>query len=297
MDYKIVHTTEYSYTESVPICHNELHLTPRETPHQRRLVSRLAIVPTPRLIESRLDYFGNDATFFAIDEGHDRLTVTASSRVRVSSPPQPPTNQASWESIRERLAADRTPANLDAVQFTLGSPHIETSPALAEYAAASFVVGRPWLEALLDLTRRIHAEFQYDQTATTVSTPLAEVLNLRRGVCQDFAHLEIGCLRSLGLPARYVSGYVVTSPPPGQPRLIGTDASHAWLAAYSLDDGWIDVDPTNDQIPSTKHIMLAWGRDYSDVAPIKGVVIGGGQHAMKVSVDVAPLTSDGEGMH
>jgi transglutaminase-like putative cysteine protease len=292
MDYKIVHTTEYSYTEAVPVCHNEIHLNPRESPLQKRLVSRLAIVPTPRLIESRLDYFGNDATFFTIDEGHDRLAVTASSRVRVVAPPEPPHSQATWESVRDRVAADRTSANLGAIQFVLDSPHVETSPALAEYAGASFIAGRPWLEGVLDLMRRIHVDFKYDQTATTVSTPLVEVLSLRRGVCQDFAHLATGFLRSLGLPARYVSGYLVTNPPRGQPRLVGADASHAWLSAYSPDDGWIDVDPTNDQIPSTKHITLAWGRDYSDVAPIKGVVIGGGQHSMKVSVDVVPWNDE-----
>jgi transglutaminase-like putative cysteine protease len=294
MDYRIVHTTEYCYTEAVPICHNEIHLTPRESPNQRRLVSRLAIDPMPRLIEGRLDFFGNDTTFFTIDEAHNRLAVTASSRVRVSTPRQPPESTAAWESVRDRVASDRSPANLDAVQFSLGSPHVDATAELAAYAEASFAAGRPWLEALLDLTRRIHADFKYDQTATTVSTPLAEVLSLRRGVCQDFAHLEIGCLRSLGLPARYVSGYLVTRPPPGKPRLIGADASHAWLSAYSPDDGWIDVDPTNDQIPSTKHITLAWGRDYSDAAPIKGVVIGGGHHSMKVSVDVVPLTTDAE---
>jgi transglutaminase-like putative cysteine protease len=294
MDYKIVHTTEYSYTEAVPVCHNEIHLNPRESLYQKRLVSRLAIEPTPRLIESRLDYFGNDTKYFTIDEGHDRLTVTASSRVKVSAPPLPHECTATWEAVRDRIGAECTPANLDAVQFALESPHVETSAALAAYAAASFATGRPWLEALLDLTRRIHTDFQYDQTATTVSTPLAEVLRLCRGVCQDFAHLEIGCLRSLGLPARYVSGYLVTNPPPGQPRLVGADASHAWLSAYCPDHGWIDVDPTNDQIPSTNHITLAWGRDYSDVAPIKGVVIGGGQHSMRVSVDVVPLMSNGE---
>jgi transglutaminase-like putative cysteine protease len=292
MDYKIVHTTEYSYTEAVPVCHNEIHLNPRESLYQKRFVSRLAIEPTPRLIESRLDYFGNDTKYFTIDEGHNRLTVTASSRVRVSAPPQPQECTATWEAVRDRTA-ECTPPNLDAVQFALESPHVETSAALAAYAAPSFATGRPWLEALLDLTRRIHTDFKYDQTATTVSTPLAEVLRLGRGVCQDFAHLEIGCLRSLGLPARYVSGYLVTNPPPGQPRFVGADASHAWLSAYFPDGGWIDVDPTNDQIPSTNHITLAWGRDYSDVAPIKGVVIGGGQHSMRVSVDVAPLMSDG----
>ncbi len=184
---------------------------------------------------------------------------------------------------------------LEAYQFAFDSPHVPTSPDLADYAAVSFSPGRPWLEALLDLTRRIHTEFKYDQTATNVSTPLERSAAMRRGVCQDFAHLQIGCLRSLGLAARYVSGYLVTAPPPGQPRLVGADASHAWLSAFSPEHGWIDVDPTNDMIPSPKHITLAWGRDYSDVCPIKGVFIGGGHHGMNVSVDVMPLAADADG--
>jgi transglutaminase-like putative cysteine protease len=294
MDYKITHTTVYSYSETVPICHNEVHLTPREHPRQRRLASRLAVRPQPATVENLLDYFGNHVSFFTVAIGHERLTVTASSRVRVSDAPPPPALATPWEAVRDRLAVDRSPPYLEACQFAFDSPHVATFPALRAFAAESFLPGRPWHEAVLELTRRIHTDFRYDQTATNLSTPLEEVLKLRRGVCQDFAHLEIGCLRALGLPARYVSGYLVTSPPPGQLRLIGADASHAWVSAFSPDLGWMDVDPTNDQIPSTKHITLAWGRDYSDVAPIKGVFIGGGQHGMNVSVDVAPLSSDGD---
>jgi transglutaminase-like putative cysteine protease len=292
MDYKITHTTVYTYTETVPICHNEVHLTPREHPRQARLASRLAVRPQPASIDTQLDYFGNHVSFFTIEVGHERLTVTASSRVRISEPAPPLPLATPWESIRDRLTTEPGGPFFEACQFAFDSPHVATSRELAAYAGKSFSPGRPWLEALLDLTRRIHTEFRYDQSATIVSTPLDEVLRRRRGVCQDFAHLEIGCLRSLGLPARYVSGYLVTTPPAGQPRLIGADASHAWVSAFSPDYGWIDVDPTNDQIPSTKHITLAWGRDYSDVAPIKGVFIGGGRHGMSVSVDVAPLSSD-----
>jgi transglutaminase-like putative cysteine protease len=292
MDYKITHTTVYTYTETVPICHNEVHLTPREHPRQARLASRLAVRPQPASIDTQLDYFGNHVSFFTIEVGHERLTVTASSRVRISEPAPPLPLATPWEAIRDRLATETGEPFFEACQFAFDSPHVATSRELAAYAGKSFAPGRPWLESLLDLTRRIHTEFRYDQSATIVSTPLDEVLRLRRGVCQDFAHLEIGCLRSLGLPARYVSGYLVTAPPSGQPRLIGADASHAWVSAFSPDYGWIDVDPTNDQIPSTKHITLAWGRDYSDVAPIKGVFIGGGRHGMSVSVDVAPLSSD-----
>lgn len=295
MDYKITHATVYSYSQTVPICHNEVHLTPREHPRQKRLASRLAIRPQPETIDNQLDYFGNHVSYFTVEVGHERLTVTASSRVRVSEPPPLPSSETAWEAIRDRLAVGHGPPFLEACQFAFDSPHVTTSPELAEFAAESFTPARPWLEALTDLTRRIHTEFRYDKTATTISTPLDDVVRLRRGVCQDFAHLEIGCLRSLGLPARYVSGYLVTSPPAGQARLIGADASHAWVSAFSPDHGWVDIDPTNDQIPSTKHITLAWGRDYSDVAPIKGVFIGGGQHGMTVSVDVAPLSGNGEG--
>jgi transglutaminase-like putative cysteine protease len=178
---------------------------------------------------------------------------------------------------------------MESNQFLFDSPHVQCSTSLRELAEQSFSPGRSWFEALLHLTGRIYREFRYDKAATTVSTPLDDVLRHRSGVCQDFAHLEIGCLRSLGLAARYVSGYLVTKPPPGRPRLVGADASHAWLSAYSPDLGWIDVDPTNNQLPTTEHITLAWGRDYGDVAPIKGVFIGGGQHGMSVSVDVEPL--------
>ena len=198
----------------------------------------------------------------------------------------------SWEAVRDQSAIDRNPgAVIEAYQYAFDSPHVPTSPDLAAYAAISFTPGRPWLESLLDLTRRIYREFKYDKTATNIHTPPSEVLRVRRGVCQDFAHLQIGCLRSLGLAARYVSGYLVTAPPPGQPRLVGADASHAWLSAFSPEHGWIDVDPTNDLIPSLKHISLAWGRDYSDVTPIKGVYIGGGHNGMTVAVDVAACRS------
>jgi transglutaminase-like putative cysteine protease len=191
--------------------------------------------------------------------------------------------------VRDRFALGQPPWWLEARQFVYESPHVPITKALADYAAPSFSPGRPWLAAVLDLTARVFSQFQYDPTATTVNTPVAQVLQNRRGVCQDFAHLQIGCLRSLGLPARYVSGYLLTAPPAGQQRLVGADASHAWLSAFCPELGWIDFDPTNNQIPTTKHITLAWGRDYSDVCPIKGVLVGGGQHRMRVAVDVVPV--------
>ncbi len=294
MDYKISHTTVYSYSEMVPICHNEVHLTPRELVRQKRLTHRLMVRPHPTTLDNQLDYFGNQVSFFTVEEGHEKLTVTASSKVRVIEAPPPAATETPWEAVRDRLAADRSPPWLDAYQFVFDSPHILASEELADYAASSFPAGRPWLEAIVDLTARIHGEFKYDPTATTVNTPLDLVMKMRCGVCQDFAHLQIGCLRAIGLSARYISGYLVTESPVGQPRLIGADASHAWVSAFSPDHGWIDFDPTNNQIPAMQHITLAWGCDYSDVAPIKGVFIGGGKHAMTVSVDVLPLSVDGE---
>ncbi len=292
MDYKIIHTTDYSYSETVPVCHNEVHLTPRESSRQQRLASRLLVTPHPAAIQNSLDYFRNPVSFFTVESAHDRLTVTAASRMRVNKPPEFRNPDPAWETVRDRLANDHSPPAIESSQFLFDSPHIETSPELRALAAESFRPGRPWLESLQELTAWIHREFRYDESATTVSTPLDEVISLRSGVCQDFAHLQIGCLRSLGLPARYVSGYLVTKPPPGQPRLVGADASHAWLSAYSPELGWVDLDPTNNQMPSTEHITLAWGRDYGDVAPIKGVFVGGGKHGMTVSVDVEPLSPD-----
>jgi len=291
MRYKVTHTTNYSYTESSPVCHNQVHLTPRDLGHQACAYNRLLIKPQPNILDRRIDYFGNHVMNFAIQEPHSKLTVTAVSKVHVAPIAVIESNQTPpWETVRDQLRAPHNARTLDACQFGFDSPHIKMADELAQYAAVSFTEGRPILAAALELNERIHREFRYDPSATTISTPLEDVLRLRRGVCQDFAHLEIGCLRSLGLAARYVSGYLLTTPPPGQPRLIGADASHAWLSVFCGDTSWVDLDPTNSVIPSTAHITLAWGRDYSDVCPINGVFIGGGQHSMTVWVDVLPLS-------
>jgi transglutaminase-like putative cysteine protease len=292
MKYKVTHTTIYNYTEPVPICHNEVHLTPRDHRRQSCLSHQLRVKPEPARLDSRVDYFGNIAGAFSIQEAHDRLAVTAHSHVEVAEPDVPdPAATPPWEEIRDRFALGQPPWWLEARQFVYPSPHVPLTDALRTYAQPSFPPGRPWLAAVLDLTGRIFREFRYDPAATTVNTPVGEVLAKRRGVCQDFAHLQIACLRSLGLPARYVSGYLLTAPPPGQPRLIGADASHAWLSAFCPEVGWLDFDPTNNQVPGTRHITLAWGRDYGDVCPIKGVLIGGGQHRMRVAVNVVPAES------
>lgn len=290
--FKVVHTTVYTYSDAVPICLNEVHLEPRSSNRQRCLSNRLLVRPTPTLIEHRIDYFGNDSSFFSIQEAHQRLTVTAISKVQVWAGEVPdPAMTLPWEQVRDTLRHDRTPAGLDAYQFVFDSPYIKASQPLMELASRVFSPGRPILEASLALTRLIHREFKYDSTVTNLSTPLADVLRLKAGVCQDFAHLQIGAMRSLGLAARYVSGYLQTVPAAGQPRLVGSDASHAWLSVWCPPAGWIDLDPTNNQIPSTEHITLAWGRDYDDVCPITGVFVGGGKHSMSVSVDVLPLES------
>lgn len=294
--FKITHTTTFRYAETVPICHNEVHLTPRDTQWQTCHNFRLHIRPHPDAVVKRTDFFGNHMQQFSIQEGHRRLSVTASSRVEVR-PRELAADSLSpaWESVRDELQSNRGAARLDAIQFLFDSPSVVASANLHEYAKPSFAAGRPILEAVRELTARIHADFKYDPRATTVNTPVEEVLEMRRGVCQDFAHLQIGCLRSLGLPARYVSGYLRTIPPPGKPRLVGADASHAWLSVYCKDWGWIDVDPTNDCLTYLDHITVAWGRDYTDVCPINGVFVGGGTHTMYVSVDVEPA-GDGGGI-
>ena len=279
MRYRVVHTTTYSYSETVPLCQNELHLTPRDTARQTCLTHRLQVKPLPHRLDESLDYFGNHVRFFTVDEGHHELSVTAYSEVRIDVAAKRPETTPPWEQVRDFLATDRSAETIAARQFAFESPNVLLSAGLAEFGRPSFPAGRPWLEGVLDLTARIHKEFVYDPTATNVSTPLETVLNLKRGVCQDFAHLQIGCLRALGLPARYVSGYLLTLPPPGKPRLVGADASHAWLATYCPGVGWIEFDPTNNLVPSLDHITVAWGRDYSDVCPVQGVFVGGGQKA------------------
>jgi transglutaminase-like putative cysteine protease len=294
--YRIVHTTRYRYSEPVSGAHNEARLVPRETPTQRCTARRMTITPTPTAYRERIDFFGNPTCYFAIQQAHDELSVTVTSRVSVDidgrSAGTEPTG-VSWNAVRDAIATDPRPAALDARQFVLESRMVRPSTALAAYAAPSFPPGRPLREAADDLMRRIHAEFAYEKGVTTVATPLDDVLASRRGVCQDFAHLGIGCLRAVGLPARYVSGYIETTPPPGKARLVGADASHAWLALWTPDAGWVDLDPTNDQLVRDQHVTLSWGRDFADVTPLKGVVFGTGTHALDVSVDVRRVGGNG----
>ena len=289
MKYRIRHKTIYRYSEPASLSHNELFLNPRETGTQRVMQSRLTIVPEPQYLHQRTDYFGNIAHVFMVQQPHDELAMSTVSMVETSLPVTPAAADTSpWEAVAHRLAAPEGPAELAANQFVFVSPLITVSPAAMAYGRQSFAPGTPVLAGGLDLVRRIFTDFTYDKSATTVDTTVDQVLVNRKGVCQDFAHVAISCLRSLGLAARYVSGYLETSPPPGKPRLIGADASHAWVSLFVPDAGWVDLDPTNNLIAGESHITVAWGRDYGDVSPVKGVVMGGGVHSLSVTVDVAP---------
>ena len=287
--YTITHTTAYVYGEPVSLCQNVAHLAPRLCAWQRAEPHVLSISPDPAVLEERIDYFGNPVEYFTVQEPHRELTVKVEHRIAVERRlwPEPHTTPL-WEAVRDRLPHDRAPDWLDAYQFAIGSRYVPLDDRYAGYAQESFTPGRPILEAALDLTRRIHAEFAYDPQATTLATPVAEVFEKRRGVCQDFAHFQLACLRSLGLAAQYVSGYLSTITPPGQQRLVGADATHAWVRLFCGDAGWVDLDPTNNQLPGDRHVWLAWGRDYEDVSPLKGVILGGGPHSVRVSVDVRP---------
>lgn len=279
--YRVTHRTEYTYTTPVSSSFGEVVMQPRELPGQRCAESRLDVDPAPHDLRERTDYFGNRTSYLAVLAPHSRLAITATSLVHVHRAPPGPSGP--WDEPRD--------TDPEAVEFLLDSPQVTGTPALAEYAAPSFPPGRDALAAVRDLCSRIHREFTYTPGATEVSTTIEEVLARRAGVCQDFAHLAVGCLRAVGLPARYVSGYLETDPPPGHPRLAGADATHAWvsvlLPADRGADGWVDLDPTNDQLVDDRYVTTAWGRDYTDVPPLKGVIFSQARtHELRVSVDV-----------
>jgi transglutaminase-like putative cysteine protease len=291
IDYRVRHRTEYQYGAPVASGQTIAHVLVRETPHQHVLAADLAVDPRPDHRHTHIDGFGNLVSYLAVQRPHDHLTVTATSEVTVTVPPRPAASPP-WDVAVDVLGRDTSPDGLLARQCALESPLVPCTQDLAAYAHASFSAGRPLHEALADLTRRIYVDFAFDPGFTEVTTPLAEVLAHRRGVCQDFAHLGIGCLRALGLPARYVSGYIETEPPSGEEKFAGSDASHAWFAAFVPGFGWVDADPTNDQVPPRRHVTVAWGRDYSDVSPLRGVVFGPPvAQDLSVAVDVTRLPS------
>ena len=250
----------------------------------------MSISPTPTIQTARTDYFGNPETHITLQERHSELVLHARSVIEVRESSRPvPSETRPWDEIYRSLEWDLSEPARQALEYAFDSPRTRFTVDLRGYAAASFPPGRPVLEGALDLTRRIFQDFDYDKTATTVSTPIDEVFAGRRGVCQDFAHLELACLRSLRVPARYVSGYLLTKAPEGKDKLVGSDASHAWLSVWCPGHGWIDLDPTNNLLVSVEHVAIGIGRDYGDVSLVNGVIFGGGAHTIEVAVDVNPI--------
>ena len=287
MNYNITHSTLYEYAAPVTVSHHVARLEPRATATQTRESFSHKIFPEPTLRKTRHDYFDNQLCLFSVQEVHRRLEIISHSRVSVQAE-KPPVNEsaADWKTAAAMFRDPVSPEVVGPYEFVFDSPQIRANFELADYARESFGNDTPLLVGARELTRRIFQDFKFDPKATTVATPLEEVWEKRRGVCQDFAHLGIACLRSLGLPARYVSGYLRTRPPEGKPRLVGADASHAWFAIFCPGIGWVDFDPTNNVQPGEEHITVALGRDFGDVSPVAGILTGGGDHVVKVSVDV-----------
>jgi transglutaminase-like putative cysteine protease len=294
MKLRVIHKTTYQYGQPVASSQHEAHVGPRDSRSQVCLAHAVRVTPIPGTMRERRDYFDNRTLYFGIHELHRSMEVHAESDILLLERERSLLlDRTPWETVRDVVASDRQADSLAAYAFVFDSPYVRQSRhELFDFARPSFAPGRPLLEAAADLTERIFKELTYDTTATETSTPLSEVVLQRRGVCQDFAHFEIGCLRAMGLPARYVSGYLSTTPPPDRPRLVGADASHAWISTYLPTVGWVDFDPVNNVIPEDRHVTVAYGRDYGDVTPVRGVLVGGGRHIVRVSVDVAPIEEE-----
>ncbi|MBZ2186243.1 MAG: transglutaminase family protein [Bryobacter sp.] len=286
MVYETTHTTRYRYENPVAHCHSEARLTPRILPHQRLLNWSLEVTPRPAAIISRKDYFGNDVNSFAVLEPHQEFSITSRSVVERVAPTGPPPQRLSWEQTRDLLRCCDSAGLLAADEFTHESPFVPLFDELQAFGRAALSPGRPLLEATTALMHQIYREFRYSPAETSIETPLEQVLLEQKGVCQDFSHAMIGVLRAHGLAARYVSGYLR-----GGAHLEGAQASHAWVSVFLPDWGWVDFDPTNDLLPSAEHLTLAWGRDFGDVTPVKGITIGGGQHQLDVEVRCTSLLS------
>ena len=288
--YRIEHESRYAYTAPVSQSWQLARLTPRTLPWQTLLTHTLQVEPPTDERHDARDSFGNTVTHFGLHRAHRVLRVDMQCTVDIAERPALPGGAGpSWEAVREGIRTRRHGDVIETARMSEPSALVPLSEAARQYAGASLTPGRDWLQALLDLTHRIHRDFEFDPGSTTVSTSVDEVLQLRSGVCQDFAHLMLAALRGNGLPARYVSGYLLTDPPPGQPRLMGADATHAWVAAYAPGCGWVEFDPTNDQLADARYITLAWGSDFADVAPLRGVILGGGEQLLHTAVSVLPL--------
>ncbi len=290
--FHVTHETRYEYASAVALSQQLLHLSPRNFQFQQCLSHRLEIEPETSERHENVDFFGNRTEYLVISDPHDRLLVSAESELSLQARPglELIADSVSWERVRDGLRRIGDATRLEPIKFLYESPHVALGKNLIDYAHPSFSEGQTVLAGAWDLVQRIHREFTFDPKATEISTPLSELMKIRRGVCQDFAHLMIGCLRSLGIPCRYVSGYILTVPAPGKERLIGADASHAWVSVYCPSIGWVDFDPTNACMVNLEHLTLGWGRDFSDVTPVRGVMLGGGgAQQLEVSVTVTLL--------
>ena len=291
MQYRVRHRTTYRYLQDVAQSWHLSHLLPRTTPNQSVETRQVSLSPEAGSRVLREDYFGNACEWYFFNAVHDHLEIVAESHVTVDPAPERDAGASlAWEEVRRLLEAAQDPEARDAVQYVFDSPLSAFTSDLPSYALESFTPGRPILEAATELMQRIHDEFRYDTTVTDATTPVDKVFEIRAGVCQDLAHVAIAAMRSLGLPARYVSGYLLTQPPPGMPRMLGADASHAWFSVYAPPYGWVDLDPTNNVLVGEGHVTAAWGRDYGDVVPVGGIILGGHDHVIEVGVDVIPAT-------
>jgi transglutaminase-like putative cysteine protease len=291
MRYRVQHTTRYAYGSPVELAAHMVHLRPRPRPWQTIISERIVADPKPARRRDGLDHFGNYVTWLFLDLPHADFEVTSESVVEVQCPPPPAAQDTlAWESVVE---ATRTHDGWQAAEFQFGTRMAPVDPASKAYTEQSFTAGRPVLEALLDLNERFYTEFRFRSGVTTIATPVSQVMACKEGVCQDFSHAMISGLRGIGMPARYTSGYIRTTPPPGQVKRQGADQSHAWVSAWlGPSHGWVDIDPTNGIVVKDEHVLLGWGRDFSDVSPVRGVILGGGDHVVKVAVDLEPIAEE-----
>jgi transglutaminase-like putative cysteine protease len=290
MIYDVSHKTVYHYSTPVVQSQHIVHMSPRAVDRQTVKGHTLLVDPAPTIRTERYDYYGNRVVMFDIEQEHEELVVHAKSTIDVAAPGSIALEDSTpWDGLAASIADVKGGLDLDVLRYACASKHTRPTVEIAEFARGSFAPGRPVLQAAWDLIARIYEDFAFDATATDVSTPITQVLRQKKGVCQDFSHLSLACLRALHLPARYVSGYILTSPPPGTPKLAGADASHAWISVWAPEFGWVDFDPTNGLMPTDEHITIAYGRDYDDVSPISGILLGGSEHSVAVGVDVLPI--------
>ena len=292
MIYDVTHRTLYRYSSQVAQSQHLLHMSPRAVEHQVVRQHSLVVEPAPAMRFDGFDGFGNVLVGLDIEMPHKELVISARSTIERSAPPARNLGATTaWDELDRAIGGGHAPVEVEVAQCRCLSRLTNATLEIAAYGQQSFAAGRPVLEGAMELTRRIRHDFTFDAKATDVSTPITQVFAQRRGVCQDFAHVALACLRALRIPSRYVSGYILTRPPPGQPKLEGTDASHAWIAVWAPETGWVDFDPTNALLVRDEHVTIAYGRDYDDVSPISGVLIGGGAHTVTVGVDMTPVPS------